>query len=321
MRVLIISEPNLITSYSQDHLAKIRKVLPQAAVTLVNQENSKKFLEEAEVLIASPVNFNLDLAQAKKLRWMHATSAGVTNLAKLLRDTDIILTNSSGVHPIPIAEHVFGMILMFSRRLFRAYRYQIENKKWLRDTSTLDATEISGKTLGIVGYGRIGERIAQVAKGFEMIVVALEHRSKIANPNVDKVYTKIEDLLKEADFVVNCLPLTDETLGYFDLNKFKQMKPSAFFVNIGRGSTVVEKDLVTALQHGLIAGSGLDVFETEPLPSESPLWNLDNVIISPHFSGWTPKYTERVVEIFCENLKNYLSGQRMPNLVDKDKGY
>jgi len=322
MNILIVNPKGRITVYNKGHVAAIKKILPGAKVNLTNDLTEiSNLLKTAEIIITSPVGFDLDLTKAKELKWLHSSSAGVTDLARQLKNSSVILTNSSGVHPIPIAEHVFGLILMFSRRLYKAYRFQIEKKEWLRDTETLDGVELAGQTLGIVGYGRIGERIAKLAKGFDMKVIALEHNSKIENPNVDKVSKNIEEILKNADFIVNCLPLTTETFGYFDRNKFKQMKKSAFFVNIGRGKTVVEKDLISALKNKTIAAAGLDVFEEEPLPKNSPLWKLGNVIISPHFSGWTPKYTDRVIEIFCENLKAFQQNRPMPNLVDKIKGY
>jgi phosphoglycerate dehydrogenase-like enzyme len=132
---------------------------------------------------------------------------------------------------------------------------------------------------------------------------------------------ELPNLLKEADFVVNALPGTVHTKGIFDLKLFKKFKETSYFINIGRGTSVVEKDLVEALEERIIAGAGLDVFEVEPLPEISPLWKLENVIITPHYSGWTPKYTERVINIFCENLKSYLKGGKMPNLVNKELGY
>ena len=181
--------------------------------------------------------------------------------------------------------------------------------------------ELNGKTLGIVGYGRIGAQIARLGKGFGMRVAALAHTKKIEDKNVDISYRMVDLLLNKSDFVVNALPLTDETQGYFDTSKFKQMKPTAYFVNIGRGKTVIESDLIKALKNKTIAGAGLDVFEEEPTPDSNPLWKLPNVIMTPHISGWTPEYTNRVVNIFCENLKAYLKKRSMPNLVDKSRGY
>ena len=131
----------------------------------------------------------------------------------------------------------------------------------------------------------------------------------------------LKELVGKSDFVVNCLPGIPSTAGIFDLELLKKFKKSAYIINIGRGTTIVETDLIEALKKGLIAGAGLDVFEVEPLPKSSPLWNLENVIITPHYSGWNPNYTERVVDIFIENLQAYLNGKKLPNLVDKKLGY
>ncbi len=308
--------------YNQKHLEQIKKVAPNVEIILANDnEEVQKYLSQAEIIVSSPVGWDFNLTTAKELKWIHSMSAGVTNLVKLLKNSQVILTNSSGVHPIPIAEHVFGLMLMFSRRFNIAYRAQLQQKTWMRDHSLLNPVEITGQTLGIVGYGHIGAYVAKLAKGFDMTVIALENRSEIKDKNVDKVTKNLSEVLEASDFVINCLPETAETLGYFNKESFAQMKSSAYFINIGRGKTVVENDLTSALKNKTIAGAGLDVFESEPLPDESPLWNLDNVIISPHYSGWTPKYADRVMDIFCENLNAYIKNEPMPNLVDKEKGY
>jgi phosphoglycerate dehydrogenase-like enzyme len=180
--------------------------------------------------------------------------------------------------------------------------------------------ELFGKKIGIIGYGRIGSRIGAVANGIGMDVAAFVHNKRIKDPHV-KSYRNLNKLLQDSDFVVNCLPLTPKTRGYYDMEKFKQMKTSAYFLNIGRGASVIEKDLIKALKTKLIKGAAVDVTEIEPLPKTSPLWKLENIIITPHVSSWTPNYTDRVVEIFCNNLKAYLKNKPMPTLVDKSRGY
>lgn len=336
MNILIIGEDKPgrgSTGYLSEHFKKIKKILTRAEISLtINPGEINRLLPTANIIITAPTNVGMiNLERAKKLMWIHLSSAGVTDAAKLLKDTKIILTNSSGVHPIPISEHVAAYMLMFARQMTVSYRMQIEKKKWLRNIQDYNVFELRGKTAGIVGFGKIGSKIAKASKGLGMRVVALKHTSKIDDPSVDKSYTDLNNLLAESDFVINALPLTDKTLEFFDMDKFKKMsreagsrnagKPSAYFINIGRGKTVVEKDLVKALKTGIIAGAGLDVFEEEPTPDSNPLWNMPNVIMTPHISGWTPEYTNRVIDIFCENVKAFHAHKKLPTEVDKQRGY
>ncbi len=326
MKILIIGESEnskSITAYNKTHVAQIKKIAPKAEIILTDDPKKvARQLPTADIIITSPFLANLiDLNRTKNLKWVHFSSAGVTDIAKILAPTPILLTNSSGVHPIPISEHVAAFMLMFARQINKSYRTQIEAKKWNRDTKSLDVFEMASATVGIVGLGRIGSRVAQISKGLGAKVIAFEHDRKVRDKNIDKTYKNLEQLLKVSTFVVNCLPLTPATEGFFDMKKFKLMKPTSYFINIGRGKTVTEQDLIKALKDGTIAGAGLDVFETEPLTATSELWKLENVIITPHYSGWTPEYTNRVVDIFCSNLNSYLKNKPMPTLVDKKRGY
>lgn len=315
-----------VMAYKLQHIRKIKQISPQASVTIIDNEQRlvDEHIGEADIVIFSSLDIAalLKANKLKKVKWFHSSSAGASDVAKVLRNRDILLTNSSGVHPIPIAEHVFTYMLMFSRQFYKSYKVQILQKEWVQNYPFLQVDELYGKTICIVGYGRIGNHIAYLAKAFGMRTIAISHSGK-SDVNVDRAYAieKLPKALSEADFVINSLPLTDETIGIFDKHKFKNMKPSAYFINVGRGQTVVEEDLIKALKTNLIAGAGLDVFTEEPLPKSSPLWNMDNVIITPHYAGWTPRYVDRVIEIFCENLKGYLANTKMPNLVDKVKGY
>ena len=276
----------------------------------------------ADVLITSEFGM-LNESNARNLKWVHLTSAGTNKMPDFLKNSDILITNSSGVHPIPISEHVFALMLILVRKINLAFRNQIEKKEWVRSYKYYQPDELFGKTVIIVGMGRIGERIAKLADCFGMEVYGIVRDISKKRTGHIKLFEMgdLNGLLKKADFVINCLPGTEQTKGIFDLKLFKRFKPSSYFINIGRGTTVVEKDLIKAMEEGIIAGAGLDVFEVEPLPKSSPLWNLNNVIITPHYSGWNPNYTERVINIFIENLKMYLSGGVLPNLIDKKLGY
>ncbi len=184
--------------------------------------------------------------------------------------------------------------------------------------------EIHNKTIGLIGAGAIGKETARIAKAFGMKVIGVRHSGK-PEEYFDEMFTsgQLNDVLPQCDYVVVTLPLTQETRQLFGAKQFTLMKDSAFFINIGRGEIVKERDLIDALQNGVIAGAGLDVFEKEPLSEDSPLWELDNVIVTPHTAGSTEYYTRRVIEdIFIPNLKEYITrGIPGINLVDYKKGY
>lgn len=328
MRILVITtktgEAEGLYKITDQLLGKIRhaskkvKIKTAAATDL----DAYKKLAWAEVLITSEFGM-LNKTNAKNLKWVHLTSAGTNKLPDFITSSEMVITNSSGVHPIPISEHVFGLMLMLIRRIHRAYRIQVMEKKWKRSYKYYSPDELFGKTVIIVGMGRIGERIAKIAECFGIKVYGIVRDLGKKRAGHIKLFEigDLNSLLKEADFVINCLPGTELTKGMFDLKLFKRFKIGSYFINIGRGTSVVEKDLIQALETGILAGAGLDVFEVEPLPETSPLWRLENVIITPHYSGWTPRYTERVIDIFIENLKAFMRNEQMPNLVNKELGY
>lgn len=256
-----------------------------------------------------------------KLKWLQSWSAGVDYLPlEELNSRNIYLTSANGVHAYPISETIFTLMLGLTRKIHTYVKNQ-QKKTWHHAHM---GQEIHGKTIGIIGVGTIGKETAKIAKAFGMNVLGVRHSGKPGD-YVDDMYTpdQLDQLLPKCDYVVVTLPLTKETNHLFGVEQFTQMKSSAFFINIGRGEIVVETDLIQALSKGTIAGAGLDVFETEPLSTESPLWEMENVIVTPHTSGSTEHYNERVIEnILIPNLKAYLSGKVPPiNLVDFSKGY
>jgi D-2-hydroxyacid dehydrogenase (NADP+) len=304
-------------------LTRIRDISPR--LTLVTAEQLAErpgWLAEAEVLYTHRIAPER-VAAAPQLKWIQTLGAGVEWLLtpELRRRETLIVTNASGIHAQPIAEHVFGFVLMFARQLHRAGRQQAA-RNWdsveLRDR----VTTLSGATLGIVGLGAIGLRIAQIAHAFGMRVTALKRTASPA-PGVERVFGpgQLVPFLKEAEYVINTLPLTDQTQGLFGAAQFAAMRSDAIFVNIGRGATVQTDALVNALKSGSIAGAALDVADPEPLPADHPLWSLDNVILTPHYSGAHPGYVQRASAIFLENLAAYLAGGQLANVVDKLAGY
>jgi D-2-hydroxyacid dehydrogenase (NADP+) len=307
----------------EDHLEKIQKEFPGTVINALNPDDPKFYdlLKDADYLISS--HFNSNFEDAPKLKLVHITSAGVGEVPKKLIEQNVLVTNSSGVHPIPISEHVFAYMLMFARQINKTYKNQVMGNGWIQNFNELNIFELTGKTICIVGLGRIGSRIASLAKAFDMKVLGVVRDPDRQEEFVDHLFgsRSLTEAIKNADFVVNCLPHTQETVHLFDKEVFDSMKAGAYFINIGRGQTVNEGDLIEALENKKIAGAGLDVFEKEPLTQDSPLWKMENVIVSPHYSGWTPHYMDRVIDIFCDNLKAHLSHEKLPNLVDLDKGY
>ena len=276
-------------------------------------------LAEAEISYGMRIPTNL-LARAPKLKWIQVTSAGVDRyLNDEFRRSPIILTNASGVHATPIGEFVVSLMLMFAKNAVTFFEAK-QQKQWMRTPGTV----LNGKTVGVVGLGSIGQEVARLCKAFRMRVIATRRSpTKRTARNVDLLLPPngLPRLLEESDFVAICLPLTRETNKLIGDSELKMMKPSAYIINIARGPIIDEDALIQALQAKIIAGAGLDVFATEPLPLESKLWDLPNVIISPHVSGGREDYEVGALDIFCRNLHRYVEGKRMINVVNKEKGY
>lgn len=258
---------------------------------------------------------------AKKLKWIQTASVGVDGmLFPELIESDVIITNTRGIRDVAMANHVFAMILAFSRRLNMFIRQQQE-KIW--GMLPMGMGDVEGETLGVVGLGCIGEEIAKRGKSFYMRVIAVDQADKDKPEFVDELYKteRLSYLLSESDYVVNSLPLTPQTRALFGEEQFSVMKSNAYFINISRGPIVKESALIEALKSEKIAGAGLDVFEKEPLSAESPLWGMQNVIITPHAAGSLPYKDRKIFEFFSENLKRYVSGQPLLNVVNKRMGF
>jgi len=217
------------------------------------------------------------------------------------------------------------MMLCLNRKLHLFMRNQTE-RKW----KTIDADlifqmdELSGKTAGLVGLGRIGSEIAKKAKCFGMKVIATRRNPSAPKPDyVDKLVPpcNLEELLADSDFVIIQIPLTKDTEGMFGEKELRPMKRTAYLVNASRGNIIKEHELIEALKKGRIASAALDTFSMEPLPEDSPLWNMQNVIITPHVAGLTPRYMERLTDLFCDNLRRFMNDEPLINVVDKSRGY
>lgn len=258
------------------------------------------------------------IMNSTKVKWIHILAAGVENLPfKEIKQKNIIVTNSNGIHKIPISEHVFGMLLNFTRNLY-IFQEQKKQKLWKKQIGT----ELYGKTMGIIGLGSIGREIARKAKAFDMKVIGTKN-NKIPLENVDCVYGSedLEQVLSQCDFVVIALPSTPQTNKLISRREFESMKEGAYFVNISRGEIVDEVELIKALKNGKLKGACLDVFEEEPLPKDSELWNVDNIIISPHLAALSPAYFDRAFKIFLYNLNAFQENKKLKNIIDLDKEY
>lgn len=316
----------ILLAFKEDMLseAQVREVhmLAPNANILVTEDRTQieGILHDIEIAAGwVPVKL---LFKAPGLRWMQQWWAGadwVLYYPDVKRD--FVLTNMRGVHPIQSSEHILALLLAFSRQLHHALRAQ-SRREW-RCVPGETLFELAGKTLLLIGVGAIGQRTAQVASVLGMRVLGVRREPSKSVPHVEKMVAPDEllSILPEADFVVISAPLTPETRGMIDQKALQQMKPTAYLINIGRGEIVHQPSLVQALQEGWIAGAGLDVFEKEPLPKESPLWEMENVIITSHYAGASQNYHERAFAIFIDNLQRYQTGEPLRNVVNKELGY
>jgi phosphoglycerate dehydrogenase-like enzyme len=280
-------------------------------------------LVEAEVLFSFsfPVEW---VDKMPKLKWVQLASAGSDHVLRaglLDRRPELLLSTASGVHEISISEHILGMILHFSRSFNKAVHNQSLHK-WER----FAAGEAYGQMVCFIGYGAIAKRAASLCKALGMRSVAVRASLVEQQPGIEAVerfypLADLNETLAQADYVVVAAPRTPTSERMIGREQLAAMKPSAVLVNISRGALVDEAALVEALREGRLGGAGMDVFEQEPLPESSPLWNMTNVLITPHVSGSTPNYNERVTALFCANLARYLRGEAVRNLVDKERGY
>lgn len=307
---------------TEEQQEKIRGAAPGYTFTQGNGKNPDlKQLAEAEIVIGWAKGITDTLLHSNSpLRWVQSWSAGIEKLPlERLKANDILLTSGSGVHAEPISAVILGFMLMFTRNLHTAVRNQ-QNRHWGTDGSE---GELFGKTAVIVGTGAIGSETARIAKAFRMKTIGVSRSGKPL-ADFDQVYTteKLAEAVSQGDFVINILPITDETKYLFNANIFSAFKQGAYYINVGRGATTHTEALIDALNQGQLRGAGLDVFETEPLPEDHPLWAMEQVIITPHSAGITDRYAERIVNIFIENMNSYLSsGAPSLNLIDYKRQY
>lgn len=333
--------------FAENLIDRVREVSPNLVVTQKSvkedwdsMDTGEFFDGDEEVLYGfMPPK---DLSRAPKLKWVQLHSAGINHL--LIRNHPILtskikVTTSSGIHAVPIGEFSIAMMMALARRVPRMVRMQ-DSGVWTPSAErwkTFLGPEMHGKTLGIVGYGSIGREVARIAKsGFGIKILAMTYSGQKPDrgycaPGVGDPDGELPDgwfdrkqlrtMLAISDYVLISTPLTDATRNLIGEAELRAMKPTAFIINIARGGIIDETALIRALKENWIAGAGLDVFDKEPLPANSELWKLENALIAPHVSSATPHYDERAADLFCENLRRYLAGKELLNLINLDKGY
>jgi len=320
MSVLLVCLP--AERLPEAQVAQIRAAAPDMRVVMTTDRAEIEPLL-GEIAIAAGWFPHDLLPRARRLRWLQEWGAGVDWLLRHpeVAELDFTLTNASGVHAIPISEQILSYLLAFARGLPAAIRAQ-ERRAWQAPRRD-QLFELAGKTMLLVGVGAIGARTAAIAAALGMRVLGIRRNPAGALPGVEAIYgpDRLYDFLPEADCVVLTVPLSRATQGMIGERELRAMKPTSYLINIGRGGTLQQPALIQALREGWIAGAGLDVFEQEPLPATSPLWEMDNVIITAHYAGLTPAYDQRALAIFLDNLRRYRAGEPLQNVVDKAAGY
>jgi phosphoglycerate dehydrogenase-like enzyme len=319
-----------------DRLRAVSPDLTFEQMTLPDRTWPETLTTDAEILYA--VGAVPAPNQAPNLRWIQAHWAGVDHMrSEPVWDSHVLITTASGIHAPNMAQYVMAQILGWAHRVPSWYEMLSEGSWPQQRWQKFVPAELRDATLGILGYGSIGREVARLAKAFGMHVLATKRElRKITDEGYavagtgdpegslpDRLYPPeaTGSMAAECDFLVVTLPLTKETQGAISENILRGMKPSAFLVNVGRGEVVDQEALIKALKRGWIAGAGLDVFENEPLPDDSPLWQLENVVLTPHVSGFTPAYDRRAVDLFIANLTRYLNREPLLNLVNREIGY
>jgi phosphoglycerate dehydrogenase-like enzyme len=275
------------------------------------------------------VGFSLrpeQFALARRLKWLHSTAAGVGQLMyPELRKSGIEVTNASGVHRIPMAEHIAGTLIALARRFPDCFRYQ-QQSRWAQQelwNAPVRPRELRGQILLFIGFGAIGREVAKIIRPLGMRVWAVTRSGRAEEGLAEQVFptSKLHEALPQADFVVLAAPETPETRKLIGAREFALMKASAYFLNVSRGALVDEPALISALEQRKIAGAALDVASQEPLPPESPLWRLDNAFITPHMSAVSEHLWERQTDLLMENLERWFAGLELLNRVDLNRGY
>ena len=292
----------------------INKEFQNQKFVVVNSRNAL-FQELPDTDIFLTGIFTQEMADmSKNLKWVNALSAGVDNYdLELFRKNNIIFTNSTGVHKTQMSEYAIMSMVMLMRNM----NFFIKNQHLNTWNPEITQSQISGKTLGILGLGSIGRETAEKAAFMGMKIIGVNTSGINKDDFIEKAYTlkEVDTVIKNSDFLINLLPSTDETKYLLTPEKIKLMKKTAYFINMGRGNIISSETLYEVLKNNIIAGAVCDVFETEPLPADSPLWELENLIITPHICGNSDTYIAKALRVFSDNFQNYINGNKMFNII------
>jgi phosphoglycerate dehydrogenase-like enzyme len=306
--------------------ARIRERWPEMRVVhLPDYTGLDAELPDADIFVGFTLKPEQFLA-ARKLKWIHCTAAAVTQLMyPELRQSQVTVTNSSGIHAIPMTEHVIGTLIALARRFPDCFRYQ-EERHWASldlFAAAVPPRELYGQTLLCIGFGAVGKSVAKAARSLGMRVMAVTRSGTGDTELAERVFSiaRLAEALAMADFVVLAAPETPETNHMFGEREFAAMKPTAYFVNMARGPLVDDAAMIAALEHGTIAGASIDVATEEPLPADSPLWRAKNLFITPHVSAVSDRLWERQGELLMRNIERWFGGEELVNQVDLKRGY
>jgi phosphoglycerate dehydrogenase-like enzyme len=323
--VLAIHHPFELWNAPEWLSSRLQQEFPQHK--FVQLENFDRLIEEiadAEVLVAWQIRPE-QFSAARKLKWIHATTAAVHQLMfPELVASAVRLTNSSDIHGTVVAEHAIALILALAKALPAASRFQQERHWGQQDIwRNMRPREIAGATLGVIGLGAIGRATVRLAKSLGMRVIAMREHPERGSEGADRVLgpSQANELLSESEYVLLCAPLTATTQALFDDTTFSKMRRDGCFINVSRGALVDESALQRALGTGTIRAAALDVFQTEPLPPESPLWGIENLFITPHTAALTERLWDRHYQRLVENLHRYGAGESLLGQVNKQTGY
>ncbi len=305
---------------------RLRREFPQLEVVqLPNYDRVSEEITDADIALAWSLHGE-QIKAARKLKWIHSTATAVHALmSPELRASDIVVTNARDVHGPVVAEHALALAFALAKKLPQATRYQ-QQKYWAQIdlwNAMPHPRELRGATMTIVGLGGIGRPLAKLAHAIGMRVIGVREHPERKAEAVEAVYGfgELEHALGEADFVVLALPVTPKTHRLINAERLARLKPDAYLINVGRGVLVDEQALIVALQAKRFAGAALDVTTQEPLPPQSPLWKMDNVLLTPHIASLTEAMWERHYEQFTRNLQRFLNGEPLLWVVDKELGY
>jgi phosphoglycerate dehydrogenase-like enzyme len=317
----------LVPASLEAPLAGLEDRLPELELVFAERQEMVKRVVDCDgaVLVGYGTEEARDLFRAaQELRWVHSYSAGVERIVRIpeLKDSDILLTNAKIIQGPEIADHTLGMLLFHTRNLKQYDRAM--NDGWMgRDPTRLPVIELQGKTMLIVGLGGIGRQVAQRAAAFGMRVLAVDPKDMPFTRDVEYVGKpdELKDLLPQADVVVSAVPHTTASEGVLGKEQFDAMKDGVYFINVSRGKIVQTDALVAALNSGKVRAAGLDVVDPEPLPKDHPLWQMDNVVITPHMATVSDKIRDRHIKLIRDNIERFVTGRQLRNVVNKEVQY